>query len=191
MPSWSTARRLRRARSAASAAARDRASACTDARRRPDRARRGGSQARSPWPMIPAIATLAQARHAPCPRNQPPDASNPRLHIDRDPRRRAGASCTAPISPASSGWFPDRAQLDIHPFRLEQDRGAPHRQLADAAGHQAAAQHDAFGAFPRLRAAGSGARRWPARRRIPRRRCGPARRRPDRRCPSSCRAWPC
>ena len=44
----------------------------------------------------------------------------------------------------------DRAQLGIDPCRLEQDRGAPHRQLADAAGDQAAAQHDAFGAFPRL-----------------------------------------
>ena len=46
------------------------------------------------------------------------------------------------------GMILDRAQLHRDAGAGQQDRGAAHGQLADAAGDQAAAQHDALGILP-------------------------------------------
>ena len=62
----------------------------------------------------------------------------------------AGARCTAPIRPASSGSLRIGTRSIVDVVGLEDDRGAADRQLADAARAKAAADHDALGVAPGL-----------------------------------------
>ena len=88
------------------------------------------------------------------------------------------------------GMVGDRAQLDGDAFAGQQHRRrgpSPARRCGWRSGRRRAR---CARCPSRPSAAGSGAPRWPARRRTPRPRCGPGRPPPDRRSPSSCRASP-
>ena len=99
-----------------------------------------------------------------------------------------GASWTAPIRPALSGWLVMVRSSIVDAFAGQQHGSPSHRQLADMAGAEPAADHDALGALPVLQAQETAHHGGQLDGDTPRPRYGPGRPPGDRRQPASCRA---